>query len=42
VLFRIDARAGHGIGSTRSQRQRAQADKYAFLLWQMEPPRPLP
>lgn len=42
VLFRVDDRAGHGIGSTRSQRLSAQADKYAFLLWQMEAPGPLP
>jgi prolyl oligopeptidase len=42
VLFRVDYRAGHGIGSTRAQQQRALADKYAFLLWQMDEPRPLP
>ncbi len=42
VLFRIDARAGHGVGSTRTQRQRLTADRFAFLLWQMETPGRLP
>ena len=35
VLLRLDAQAGHGIGSTVTQRQRVKADLYAFLLWQM-------
>jgi prolyl oligopeptidase len=35
VLFRVDYDAGHGIGSTRRQRQALQADEWAFLLWQM-------
>lgn len=34
VLFRVDYHAGHGIGSTREQRQHEQADIWAFLLWQ--------
>jgi prolyl oligopeptidase len=34
VLFRVDYHAGHGIGSTREQRQAEQADVWAFLLWQ--------
>jgi prolyl oligopeptidase len=42
VLFRVDYKAGHGIGSTREQSQRLLADKYAFLLWQMDEPKPLP
>ena len=42
VLFRVEYKAGHGIGSTRDQRQRELADKFAFVLWQMETPRPLP
>ncbi len=42
VLFRVDYKAGHGIGSTRSQQQETLADKWAFLLWQMETPKPLP
>lgn len=35
VLLRIDAQAGHGMGSTVTQRQQVRADVYAFLLWQM-------
>jgi len=35
VLLRLDAQAGHGIGSTVTQRQQVKADMYAFLLWQM-------
>jgi prolyl oligopeptidase len=35
VLFRVDYQAGHGIGSTKAQRQEEQADEWAFLLWQM-------
>jgi prolyl oligopeptidase len=35
VLLRLDAQAGHGIGSTVTQRQQVKADTYAFLLWQM-------
>ncbi len=42
VLFRVDYKAGHGIGSTRSQQQATLADKGSFLLWQMEVPKPLP
>ncbi len=33
VLLRVDFDAGHGIGSTRSQRDRAAADIFAFLIW---------
>jgi prolyl oligopeptidase len=35
VLLRLDAQAGHGIGSTATQRQQMVADEYGFLLWQM-------
>lgn len=35
ILFRVDFDAGHGVGSTKTQRQQMQADQYAFLLWQM-------
>ena len=35
VLLRVDFDAGHGIGSTRKQRQEEVADEWAFLLWQM-------
>ncbi len=34
VLLRVDFDAGHGIGSTRSQQDRAAADMFAFLIWQ--------
>lgn len=42
VLFRVDYQAGHGIGSTKLQTLKSQADKYAFLLWQMRVVKPLP
>ena len=35
VLFRVDAQAGHGIGSTPAQARSVGADTYSFLLWQM-------
>jgi prolyl oligopeptidase len=35
VLLRLDYDAGHGVGSSKLQRQRETADTYAFLLWQM-------
>ncbi|MBL9092883.1 MAG: prolyl oligopeptidase family serine peptidase [Planctomycetaceae bacterium] len=34
VLFRVDYRSGHGIGSTRTQRQEEKADHWSFFLWQ--------
>ena len=34
VLLNLDYEAGHGVGSTKLQRQRQTADYYAFLLWQ--------
>lgn len=34
VLFRVDYHAGHGIGSTRTQRHEELADVWSFLLWQ--------
>lgn len=34
VLLRIDFGAGHGMGSTRSQRDAMWADIYSFVLWQ--------
>ncbi|MBI1209932.1 MAG: prolyl oligopeptidase family serine peptidase [Alphaproteobacteria bacterium] len=33
VLLRIDAEAGHGIGSTKSQNDKLYADMYAFVFW---------
>ena len=35
VLLRLDLQAGHGIGSTATQRYALSADIYSFLLWQM-------
>jgi prolyl oligopeptidase len=34
VLVRVDYEAGHGIGSTKSQRHELMADEWSFLLWQ--------
>jgi prolyl oligopeptidase len=34
VLLRVDAEAGHGIGSTRSQNDALTADWIAFARWQ--------
>jgi len=33
VLLRVETDAGHGIGSTRSQRDKETADIMAFILW---------
>ena len=33
VLLRIDADAGHGIGSTKSQNDALYADMWAFVFW---------
>jgi prolyl oligopeptidase len=38
ILLRVDYDAGHGIGSTRAQKDREAADTYAFLLWQLGSP----
>jgi prolyl oligopeptidase len=35
ILMRLDLQAGHGMGSTATQRTSMGADIYAFLLWQM-------
>ena len=34
VLLRLDAQAGHGVGSTAGQIYSEMADSYSFLLWQ--------
>jgi prolyl oligopeptidase len=34
ILLDLDYEGGHGIGDTKSQRQRQTTDVYAFLLWQ--------
>jgi prolyl oligopeptidase len=39
VLLRIEAEAGHGFGSTASQRDSLLADELAFLLDQLQPAR---
>lgn len=33
AMLRIDEQAGHGMGSTRSARDREEADILAFILW---------
>ncbi len=35
VLFLVDFDAGHGMGSTRSQRDREMADQLGFFYWQI-------
>ena len=47
VLLRVDYDAGHGLGSTKSQRDEELADEVAFLFWQLgnadfQPPRTEP
>ena len=39
VLLRVEADAGHGIGSTRAQRDAETADIMAFILWRTGDPR---
>ena len=39
VLLRVEADAGHGIGSTRIQRDQETADVMAFVLWRTGDPR---
>jgi prolyl oligopeptidase len=34
VLLRVDYDAGHGIGSTKTQREQELADEWSFALWQ--------
>jgi prolyl oligopeptidase len=38
VLLRVDYDAGHGMGSTKSQREIELADEIAFLFWQLGVP----
>jgi prolyl oligopeptidase len=38
VLLRVDYDAGHGMGSTKSQRDEELADELAFLFWQLGAP----
>ncbi len=39
IILRIDVDAGHGIGSTRSQRDQETGDVLAFLFWRTGDPR---
>ena len=39
VILRVETDAGHGIGSTRKQRDDETADTYAYILWQTGDPR---
>jgi prolyl oligopeptidase len=34
VLLDLDYEGGHGIGDTKAQRQKQNADIYSFILWQ--------
>jgi prolyl oligopeptidase len=38
VLLLVDTDAGHGMGSTKLQRDRERADQLAFLYWQIGKP----
>ena len=38
VLLRVDYDAGHGMGSTKTQRDEELADEVAFLFWQLGEP----
>jgi prolyl oligopeptidase len=35
AMLRLDMQAGHGVGSTLTQRQAMVADMQSFMLWQM-------
>jgi prolyl oligopeptidase len=38
ILLRVDYDAGHGLGSTKSQREIELADEISFLFWQLGVP----
>jgi prolyl oligopeptidase len=38
VLLRVDFDAGHGLGSSRIQREQQTADEWTFILWQTGDP----
>ena len=38
ILLRVDYDAGHGFGSTKTQRQQLLEDELSFLLWQFGAP----
>ncbi|PYP54872.1 MAG: hypothetical protein DMD40_15390 [Gemmatimonadetes bacterium] len=39
VLLRVEFDAGHGFGSSMSQREAELADEWSFLLWQCGVPK---
>ena len=39
IILRVETDAGHGIGSTRDQRDHELADEFAFILWRTGDPR---
>ena len=39
VILRVETDAGHGIGSTRDQRDHETADEVAFIMWRTGDPR---
>jgi prolyl oligopeptidase len=39
IMLRIDYASGHGVGSTKTQRQEEYADMWSFMLWQFGDPR---
>jgi prolyl oligopeptidase len=38
ILLRVDFDEGHGLGSSRPQRERLLADEFSFILWQSGDP----
>jgi prolyl oligopeptidase len=38
ILLRVDFDAGHGLGSSRTQREQQRADEWSFILWQTGDP----
>jgi prolyl oligopeptidase len=38
ILLRVDYAAGHGIGNTKEQREKEDADEWSFLPWQFGQP----
>jgi prolyl oligopeptidase len=38
VVLRVDFDAGHGLGSSRTQREKEMADEWSFILWQTGDP----
>ena len=39
IILRVETDAGHGIGSTRGQRDHELADEFAFILWRTGDPK---